>query len=111
MSHFFVFQDQDEAETPQEEECRVGEFSRRNLESNWDRYQESEKQEPDEDTPTQRGANYHVLLESAGELFPDSTPVSGSLSKEEAFEDVNKSIIPKMSNFFKRTTSNKPAGI
>lgn len=43
-------------------------FSRRKLESNWDRYEESERQEPDDDTPSQRGADYHVLLQSAGEL-------------------------------------------
>lgn len=42
-------------------------FSRRKLESNWDRYEESEKQEMDDDTPTQRGSDFHVLLESAGE--------------------------------------------
>lgn len=42
-------------------------FSRRKLESNWDRYKESEKQELEDDTPTQRGADFHVLLESAGE--------------------------------------------
>lgn len=45
-------------------------FSRRKLESNWDRYKESEKQEVDDDMPTRRGADYHVLLESAGELRP-----------------------------------------
>lgn len=43
-------------------------FSRRKLESNWDRYEESERQEPDDETPTQRGADYHILLESAGKL-------------------------------------------
>lgn len=44
-------------------------FSRRKLESNWDRYEESERQEPDDDTPAQRGTDYHVLLESAGDSF------------------------------------------
>lgn len=41
-------------------------FSRRKLESNWDRYEESERKESDDDVPTQRGTDYHVLLESAG---------------------------------------------
>lgn len=40
------------------------------MESNWDRYEESEKQEPDDGMPTRRGTDYHVLLESAGELRP-----------------------------------------
>lgn len=44
-------------------------FSRRKLESNWDRYEESERQEPDDDTPAKRGTDYHVLLESAGDSF------------------------------------------
>lgn len=48
----------------------MGRFSRRKLESNWSRYEQSEKQEPDVDVPTRRGADYHVLLESAGELRP-----------------------------------------
>lgn len=43
-------------------------FSRRKLESNWDRYEASERREPDDDTPTQRGAEYCVLLESAGKI-------------------------------------------
>uniref|UniRef100_A0AAZ3NQL7 Apoptosis, caspase activation inhibitor n=1 Tax=Oncorhynchus tshawytscha TaxID=74940 RepID=A0AAZ3NQL7_ONCTS len=44
-------------------------FTKRKLESNWDRYKESEKEEPSDDTPTQRGTDYHVLLESAGDSF------------------------------------------
>uniref|UniRef100_A0A3Q3RCD5 Apoptosis, caspase activation inhibitor n=1 Tax=Monopterus albus TaxID=43700 RepID=A0A3Q3RCD5_MONAL len=44
-------------------------YSRRKLETNWDRYEESERQEPEDDTPTQRGTDYHVLLESAGDSF------------------------------------------
>ncbi|CAL8392357.1 unnamed protein product [Gadus morhua 'NCC'] len=42
-------------------------FSRRKLESNWDRYLESERVEPADDTPAVRGTDYHVLLESAGD--------------------------------------------
>ncbi|XP_071323898.1 cell death regulator Aven isoform X2 [Trachinotus anak] len=61
--------DQDEGANLQEEDDRKEVFSRRKLESNWDRYKESEKQEPDDDMPTQRGTDYHVLLESAGDSF------------------------------------------
>lgn len=45
-------------------------FSRRKLESNWDRYEESEQPDPKDDTPTQRGVDFNVLLQSAGELPP-----------------------------------------
>lgn len=44
-------------------------FSRRKLESNWDRYEASETQEEEQDTPTQRGTDYSVLLQSAGDSF------------------------------------------
>ncbi|XP_035533977.1 cell death regulator Aven [Morone saxatilis] len=65
----FHHRDQDEGDNLQEEDDRMEVFSRRKLESNWDRYKDSEKQEPEDDTPTQRGADYHVLLESAGDSF------------------------------------------
>ncbi|KAG8011405.1 hypothetical protein GBF38_006183 [Nibea albiflora] len=57
--------DQNEGDGFQEEDGRTEVFSRRKLESNWDRYKESEKEEPGDDAPTHRGADYHVLLESA----------------------------------------------
>nr|XP_019953116.1 PREDICTED: cell death regulator Aven [Paralichthys olivaceus] len=60
---------QDEGVNFEEDNNRREVFSRRKLESNWDRYEASEKQEPDDDTPTQRGTDYHVLLESAGDSF------------------------------------------
>ncbi|XP_022593696.1 cell death regulator Aven [Seriola dumerili] len=60
---------QDEGDNVQEEDDRREVFSRRKLESNWDRYAESEKQEPDDNMPTQRGTDYLVLLESAGDSF------------------------------------------
>ncbi|XP_062858399.1 cell death regulator Aven isoform X2 [Trichomycterus rosablanca] len=44
-------------------------FSRRKLESNWDRYEESEKAEADDDVPAERGTDYNVLLSSAGDSF------------------------------------------
>ncbi|KAM9798238.1 cell death regulator Aven [Neosynchiropus ocellatus] len=44
-------------------------YSRRTLESNWDRYEASERQESSDEAPTQRGADFRVLLESAGDSF------------------------------------------
>lgn len=42
-------------------------FSRRRLlDSNWDRYLESEREESPDDLPAVRGADYHALLGSAG---------------------------------------------
>ncbi|XP_061602258.1 cell death regulator Aven isoform X2 [Cololabis saira] len=64
-----VFQDEDDEGQPEEEDARMAVFSRRKLESNWDRYKDSEKAEQDDDTPTQRGADYHVMLGSAGDSF------------------------------------------
>ncbi|XP_029532139.1 cell death regulator Aven isoform X2 [Oncorhynchus nerka] len=61
---------QDEGNRMDEDEDEGMEvFTKRKLESNWDRYKESEKEEPSDDTPTQRGTDYHVLLESAGDSF------------------------------------------
>ncbi|OCT68687.1 hypothetical protein XELAEV_18039975mg [Xenopus laevis] len=54
-----------EAVEPQEEDEQVSSgFSRRKVTSNWDRYEETEK-EP-ESKVLQRGADYSVLLSSAG---------------------------------------------
>ncbi|XP_067097287.1 cell death regulator Aven [Osmerus mordax] len=58
----------DDSKNLEEEEIEV--FSRRKLESNWDRYEESEKEALNEDdTPTQRGTDFHILLESAGDSY------------------------------------------
>ncbi|CAJ1078322.1 cell death regulator Aven isoform X1 [Xyrichtys novacula] len=65
----FHQRERDEENDYEEEAERTEVFSRRKLESNWDRYAESERQEPEDDTPTQRGTDYHVLLESAGDSF------------------------------------------
>ncbi|KAL0963140.1 hypothetical protein UPYG_G00350240 [Umbra pygmaea] len=54
-------------EVQEEEEMET--HTRRKLESNWDRYKESEEEETNNDMPTQRGSDYHVLLESAGDSF------------------------------------------
>ncbi|XP_054910434.1 cell death regulator Aven [Poeciliopsis prolifica] len=60
---------QDEGENLEDEDDRTAVFSRRTLESNWDRYEASERVEEDDGTPTQRGTDFHVLLESAGDSF------------------------------------------
>ncbi|XP_054617627.1 cell death regulator Aven [Dunckerocampus dactyliophorus] len=64
----FRHTDQDEEDDFHEEDHRTV-FSRRTLESNWGRYEDSEKQEAGDDMPTQRGTDYHVLLASAGDSF------------------------------------------
>ncbi|XP_077566546.1 cell death regulator Aven [Stigmatopora nigra] len=57
----------DEDDFHEENQNRI--FSRRKLQSNWDRYEDSEKQETPEDMPTIRGTDYNVLLGSAGDSF------------------------------------------
>ncbi|KAF7690348.1 cell death regulator Aven [Silurus meridionalis] len=59
--------EQDDKENTEDEMPAI--FSRRKLESNWDRYEESEKKEVNDDVPAQRGTDYHVLLSSAGDSF------------------------------------------
>ncbi|XP_029281832.1 cell death regulator Aven [Cottoperca gobio] len=65
----FHHRDQDEGDNFQDEDNGRQVFSRRKLESNWDRYEASEKPEPEDDTPAQRGTDYHILMESAGDSF------------------------------------------
>lgn len=68
----FCLQNQDEDhgdENKPAEEENDPIFPRRKLESNWDRYEESERKETNEDVPTQRGTDYHVLLSSAGKIL------------------------------------------
>ncbi|KAF7664021.1 hypothetical protein LDENG_00191970 [Lucifuga dentata] len=65
----FQHRDQEEGNTLEQEDDEMQFFSRRKLESNWDRYEASEREEPTDDIPTQRGTDYHVLLESAGDSF------------------------------------------
>ncbi|XP_026854762.2 cell death regulator Aven isoform X2 [Electrophorus electricus] len=59
--------DENEKENYEEEISDI--YSRRKLESNWDRYEESEKEEVNDGVPVQRGTDYHVLLSSAGDSF------------------------------------------
>lgn len=70
LTLLLILQGQDEGNRMDEDEDEGMEvFTKRKLESNWDRYKESEKEEPSDDTPTQRGTDYHVLLESAGKEY------------------------------------------
>ncbi|XP_051909618.1 cell death regulator Aven [Hippocampus zosterae] len=68
-AHATEFQHWDQVEGDSQEEGQSAIFSRRKLESNWDRYEDSEKQETTDNLPTQRGTDYHVLLGSAGDCF------------------------------------------
>lgn len=61
--------DGDDEETVPEEEEVGGMFSRRKLESNWDRYEDSEKLESEDDMPTCRGMDFDVLLAAAGKTL------------------------------------------
>ena len=61
---------QDETDSQDQEDEGFETFSRRKLESNWDRYEAEEKEKLQEEGPTQRGADYHALLGSAGQKYP-----------------------------------------
>ncbi|KAJ8393524.1 hypothetical protein AAFF_G00059970 [Aldrovandia affinis] len=62
-------QGRDEADGRDQEDEERETFSRRKLESNWDRYEAEEKEKKQDEGPTQRGAEYHTLLGSAGDSF------------------------------------------
>ncbi|KAJ0026658.1 hypothetical protein NQD34_017658 [Periophthalmus magnuspinnatus] len=64
----FSRRDQDEGDIAGDDHMTQS-FSKRKLESNWNRYEGSETQEVDEDMPAQRGEDYSVLLQSAGDSF------------------------------------------
>uniref|UniRef100_W5KBM5 Apoptosis, caspase activation inhibitor n=1 Tax=Astyanax mexicanus TaxID=7994 RepID=W5KBM5_ASTMX len=67
---FFSNRDQEEQDDKENFEEEMPNFySRRKLESNWDRYEETEKEEANDDIPISRGTDYHVLLSSAGDSF------------------------------------------
>ncbi|XP_016429256.1 cell death regulator Aven-like [Sinocyclocheilus rhinocerous] len=86
---------QDDSENKEniEQEEEDNTFSRRKLEANWDRYEESEKEEMNEDVPTQRGTDYHVLLTSAGDSF---TQFRFSDEKDWEMDSLAKNQIPAL---------------
>nr|XP_020852004.1 cell death regulator Aven isoform X2 [Phascolarctos cinereus] len=59
----------DDAETYEEENNEWGNYSRRKIVSNWDRYQDFEKEAENESAESQRGTDFSVLLSSAGDSF------------------------------------------
>uniref|UniRef100_A0A4W3IHP0 Cell death regulator Aven n=1 Tax=Callorhinchus milii TaxID=7868 RepID=A0A4W3IHP0_CALMI len=58
-------EDEDDVDT-KEEENEPNKFSRRKIVSNWDKYKTKEKEEVEESV---RGADFNVLLSSAGDSF------------------------------------------
>ncbi|KAL1785967.1 cell death regulator Aven [Sigmodon hispidus] len=62
-------EDDSDSETHEEENDEQGNFSRRKIVSNWDRYQDAEKEVNDESGESQRGTDFSVLLSSAGDSF------------------------------------------
>ncbi|XP_077408303.1 cell death regulator Aven [Vanacampus margaritifer] len=63
------FQHWNQVEGDCHEEGHRSVFSRRKLESNWDRYEDPERDGTPDNMPTIRGTDYHVLLGSAGDCF------------------------------------------
>ncbi|XP_021050201.1 cell death regulator Aven [Mus pahari] len=59
----------DDSDTYGEENDEQGNFSRRKIVSNWDRYQDTEKEVNGESGESQRGTDFSVLLSSAGDSF------------------------------------------
>ncbi|XP_043075894.1 cell death regulator Aven [Puntigrus tetrazona] len=90
-----AFQNQDDSDDKEnfEQAEEDNTFSRRKLESNWNRYEESEKEEMNEDVPAQRGTEYHVLLSSAGDSF---TQFRFSDEKDWEMDSLAKNQIPAL---------------
>nr|XP_004055955.4 cell death regulator Aven [Gorilla gorilla gorilla] len=62
-------EDDSDAETYGEENDEQGNYSKRKIVSNWDRYQDIEKEVNNESGESQRGTDFSVLLSSAGDSF------------------------------------------
>ncbi|XP_059769688.1 cell death regulator Aven [Balaenoptera ricei] len=62
-------EDDSDAETYGEENEEQGNYSKRKIVSNWDRYQDTEKEVDNESGESQRGTDFSVLLSSAGDSF------------------------------------------
>ncbi|XP_053450057.1 cell death regulator Aven [Nycticebus coucang] len=62
-------EDDSDAETYGEESDEQGNYSKRKIVSNWDRYQDVEKEDNNESRGSQRGTDFSVLLSSAGDSF------------------------------------------
>ncbi|XP_051000851.1 cell death regulator Aven [Acomys russatus] len=64
-----MVEDNSDSETCGEEHDEQRHFSRRKIVSNWDRYQDTEKEADGESGECQRGTDFSVLLSSAGDSF------------------------------------------
>uniref|UniRef100_A0A9L0RBU0 Apoptosis and caspase activation inhibitor n=1 Tax=Equus caballus TaxID=9796 RepID=A0A9L0RBU0_HORSE len=62
-------EDDSDAETYGEENDEQGNYSKRKIVTNWDRYQDIEKEVDNESGESQRGTDFSVLLSSAGDSF------------------------------------------
>ncbi|KAM6181036.1 cell death regulator Aven [Erethizon dorsatum] len=62
-------EDDSDAETHREENDEQENYSKRKIISNWDRYQDTEKEVNNESGESQRGTDFSVLLSSAGDSF------------------------------------------
>ncbi|XP_016043003.2 cell death regulator Aven [Erinaceus europaeus] len=62
-------EDDSDAEPYGEETAEQGNYSKRKIISNWDRYQDTEKEVAKEGGESQRGTDFSVLLSSAGDSF------------------------------------------
>ncbi|XP_036912035.1 cell death regulator Aven [Sturnira hondurensis] len=62
-------EDDSDAEIHGEENDEQGNYSKRKIVSNWDRYQDTEKGGDDESRESQRGTDFSILLSSAGDSF------------------------------------------
>ncbi|XP_071068498.1 cell death regulator Aven [Dasypus novemcinctus] len=62
-------EDDSDAENCGEENDEQGNYSKRKIVSNWDRYQDTEKEVNNESGESQRGTDFSVLLSSAGDSF------------------------------------------
>ncbi|NWR33346.1 AVEN regulator, partial [Tachuris rubrigastra] len=64
-----VAEDDDTESRQEEEKEKVKCYSRRKLLSNWNRYEDTEKEGQSEQEESQRGTDFSVLLSSAGDSF------------------------------------------
>nr|XP_003475460.1 cell death regulator Aven [Cavia porcellus] len=64
-----VVEDDSDTEIQREENDEQGNYSKRKIISNWDRYQDTEKEANNESGESQRGTDFSVLLSSAGDSF------------------------------------------
>ncbi|XP_027564643.1 cell death regulator Aven [Neopelma chrysocephalum] len=67
--HRRVAEDDDTESRQEEEKEELKCYSRRKLFSNWNRYEDTEKEEQNERGESQRGTDFSVLLSSAGDSF------------------------------------------